>query len=350
MAERLMIYPFSIETAPIIRFSFLVDYEICAAVSPQSWGYTGKDLCFCDGGPETGIIVSENFADALHKSDVVFMDFVSDKICKEVYVKNIHMCLAQGKKTIITHRLAEYMGNTLPSSRFISIIGDNRANETDATSLVPIKTPTIIIVGVGECCDKFSVQLAVREYFSGKCNSVLQFGTKGYSELFGILPLPDYLYKPGDISKKIISLNRHIHQAVKKARPELLIIGIPGGFSYMTMETPRNFGELAFCISSAVVPDACILCVYNDKYEQDYLQAIAAKAAGKLSCEIDAIHISNRKLLLDPDALDQKVGFLTVGSTHLSLPNGTFNVFDKAQTNTALSHIYHMLVNTENIV
>lgn len=348
--KRLMIYPFHSENAPVARYSHLIGYEVTAAVSPRSWGYTGKDMCFCDGGSKTGIIVTEDFLSALHFCDIVFLDFVSDKIDRNVYLQNINSCISTGKEIIVTHRLDTYLMGTLPRTHQIRIIGKSMTSETDENYIIPIDIPTIVVAGIGESCDKFSVQLAVREFLADRCDSILQFGTKDYSELFGFLPLPEFLYLPGDISKKIISLNHYIYKEVKRTSPEVLIVGIPGGFSYMTMAEPKNFGELPFCISNALLIDTCIFSCYGEEYTIAQINDIIKKASGKLACTIDGVHISNHRLIVDTNAVDDKVSSLTVSNDYLRFPQGTFNVFDKSSTESVLGRIYQMLVDAEDII
>ena len=216
--------------------------------------------------------------------------------------------------------------------------------------LIPINIPTILVAGIGENCDKFSVQLAVREFFQVECDSILQFGTKDYCELFGFRPLPDFLFRPGDISKKIVSLNHYIYQESRRLKPDLLILGIPGGFSYMTMEKPKKFGELAFCISNAVMADACILSVYCNEYQEYQLNKIKSTASGKLGCEINSVHMANRKIILDTDAGEEQVSFLTLRQKNVVPVDGTFNVFDKDRTHSALRQIYALLTDTADVV
>lgn len=350
MYQKLMIYPFSSEVMPIVRYSSLTEFQISAVVSPKSWGYAGKDVGFCDGGPNIGLLVADAFQESLSLCDMVFMYLDSKQIKPETYCDYIHMCIDSGKEVIVTRSLMDYLTGRLSGTEKLKIIGNFDVTKPASHRLYPINVPTIVVAGLGEGCNKFDIQLALRKYFSQKCDKILQFGTKDYSELFGFLPLPNTLYNSCDFSQKILTLNHYIYNEINRENPDLLIIGVPGGFTYMTPEDPRYFGELAQCIFNATTPDFCIFSVYNENYTKEQLKAIEAKASGKLGCPIDIVHMSNQRLHLDSAALDDKVSQVTIGMQHFSARAGTFNVFDEKQCTAEFDRIYQMLTDATDVV
>jgi len=347
-----MIYPFSITTAPIIRYPSLSDYEIGALVSPKSWGYVGKDAGFCDGGAKTNIIVIDDFELGLSYSDTVFMNYDSELIQRDVYAEKIKKVLNIGKKLIINYRLKAYLSDLLLDWSQILVIGKNTAIMTSdyGQGILPINVPTIIVAGTGENCDKFNIQLGLREYFTPKSSSILQFGTKDYSELFRFMPLPDFLFVPGDFSSKILSFNHYLYHEVKKIKPDLLIIGVPGGISYITLNEPRKFGELALCISNAVNVDVGILSMYADKYPPELLEEIRKSTRYKLKCPIVLLHVSNKKFIFDVFVNNEPVSFLTIDAQRHEKTDGTFFIHDKTKAETVYSDIEKMFTESEHII
>lgn len=352
MSGKMLLYPFNAENAPIARYAPMAGYEMGAAVAPESWGYHGKDVSFCDGGPDTGLLVTDDFEGALPHCDAVFMSYESEWISRKTYSENIRKCLDSGKELIVTYRLKQYLEDTGSDFRQIKVIGQNAAPEigSDNLGLLPINIPVILVAGIGENCDKFSVQLALREFFSPKCGSILQLGTKEYSELFGFMPLPDFLFRPGDFSRKILSLNHYIYREIKKTHPDLLILGIPGGISYMTMKEPRKFGELALCVSNAINPDMCVLSVYAGEYTPEQIENIRTKIECKLDCPIDHIHVANHRILFDPDGLEGQISFLTDHWQRIKPSEMMFSVHDKIKSDAVFSSIYQSLTEAENII
>ena len=118
----------------------------------------------------------------------------------------------------------------------------------------------------------------------------------------------------------------------------------------MTLEDPRHFGELAYCISNAISTDICVLCVHDGSYPAGQLEHIKTVMAGKLGAPIDCICHSHQRLLIDPAGADEHVSFLTISLKHFNQLEGTFDVFDDAQCKAIFEKIYHLLSDAKDIV
>ncbi|MDR2656015.1 MAG: TIGR04066 family peptide maturation system protein [Oscillospiraceae bacterium] len=344
MNSALMIFPFAAEHAAIVRYANLSAYSVRGAISPKAWGLCGQDAGFCDNGNITGVIISDDFNKALNQCDTVFMDFISEKITPGVYFDRINESLSQNKTIIITQNLEEYLG--IPEDKYLNIkvIGQKQAGYSNYinNSLCVINTPIIFVAGIGENCNKFDIQLALRAYFQNKGYNILQFGSRAYSELFGFSQLPGFLYERLSFSDKALMFNQYVSKREKEQNPDLIIVGIPGGYSYMTKKRPNGFGEIALCISAALDADVCILSIYKSYGRQSDLKEIMAKASNKLNCRVEFIHEANKRLLYDPANIEE-IGFLTVHTQRNNLDRRVFSVFDNISTLYVFDEIYNLL-------
>lgn len=125
-----------------------------------------------------------------------------------------------------------------------------------------INLPVISVMSLGEYCDKFSVQLAVKKYFQNKGYNVLQFGSSELSPFFGIPKLPLCLYEKLDLDAKVKKLNQYIHSIITNNNYDLVLIGAPGGIVPYNKYVSNHFGELASVIAWALQIDVNIISLY----------------------------------------------------------------------------------------
>ena len=187
-------------------------------------------------------------------------------------------------------------------------------SEPDIVSHKPelqeIPVPVVMVMGLGDNCQKFELQLGLREAFVKSRYKVSQFGTKGYSELWGFEPLPE----TPDISmqKKIHIYNDLFYQTVQRESPDVLIIGVPGGIMPIASYANERFGETAMVISHAAKPDIALLSCYFVLPTQEYFDMLRQFARYRLGINEIDFHISNTNLIPDND--NRALSFLTLNS------------------------------------
>ena len=105
--ERLMIYPFNIESMPLIRHKELLSkYCIKSLVSPNGWAMTNKDAGIIDNGSELNINISNSFEEDITNVDtVLFVESSIELDFKKLLYPKFLMAIEQSKNIICLIKL-----------------------------------------------------------------------------------------------------------------------------------------------------------------------------------------------------------------------------------------------------
>jgi len=314
--KRLLVYPFTLDMLPIARYyKGFTEYEdVLPIVEEGSVIPVNQDICCLDGGSSTGIKASADFESALAVSDDVM--FIGEPRDAQMHRKYITMAEGMGKKIILydTH-LPEYNAQVSPE---------------DKLAYIPV--PIITVMGQGQQCNKFDIQLGLRRTLQKRGYKVSQVGTKRYSAAFGFCGLPAFPDFP--LWKKILLYNRFFADIVRKESPDVLIVGIPGGIMPIDKYNQELFGETAIAVSRSLSPDVSILSMYLSQVEDNFLNDMTNYAKYALGTTLDFFHMSNTRLFLERDM--RTFGFITTNCDDMPkiARDNMFNVFahDSAET------------------
>jgi len=304
--EKLLIYPYNLQFSPMLRHESLLNgYEISCLVSPNGWGFTGKDAGIADQGPDIGIFVSSDFEKSLDLCDTVMfiesyfpLDFekiIFSKIKMAIKSRKNIICLLQLKSDVIKEIESlcdcgglyfKYFNGTQ------NILPEDISFENE--SIEEINTPVIFVIGVAERTNKFEIQLTLREKISKLGYKISQIGTRSYCEMMGFHSLPSFMYK-SDISEvnKVLMFNRFIKKIEEIEEPDIIIIGVPGGIMPFNRLFTNRFGLLAFEISQAISPDIVISSLLYEDYKADGFEVFANSIKYKLGFDVDFFNIAN---------------------------------------------------------
>jgi len=331
--NKLLVFPFTLDTAPIARFRHLLaKYDSIIPVVEEAAAFTsGMDVSCVDGGSYCGLAVTTDFESSIaDASGVLFSSII---MSKETMQKNISIAKEHGKKLYICGGLADWLEDGLEDTccldyppYSLDVVPEDR--------LFEIPVPVIIVTGQGQQCGKFDIQLGLRQKFVELGYKVSQIGTKRYSALFGIHALPMIPYAP--LWEKIILYNRFFKSVVDKEKPDVLIVGIPGGIMPLKERHNELFGETAIAISKSIHPDISILSMYYGKIDRDYLSNTMNYAKYALDSQFGFFHLSNTKLVVELDL--RTISYLTTDSSKVFeeqdiIDDRFFNVYS-AETST----------------
>jgi peptide maturation system protein (TIGR04066 family) len=193
-----------------------------------------------------------------------------------------------------------------------------------------IKTPVVFVIGVAEKTQKFYIQLALRQHFSNKGYKIAQIGTKSYCELLGFHSFPLFMDSPylSELSK-IILFNHYVKKIEKTEKPDVIIIGIPGGIIPLDNKYNNKFGITAFEVSQAVCPDAVILSTLFENFPLEYFIELNLISKYRLGFEIDCFNISNVKFDWAESMIAHKPCYLSIDPLYLNKRKSEYNIPDK---------------------
>lgn len=313
----IVIYPFCRRFSEFARCKeALKEFDEVIPIAPKGFGMEGEDVSVCDGGNPQGIKISSDYSANIMQADAAFFGYVEANISAESYKEKIKNAIALNKRVFITKELKDFLSGADELQPVELIDYTNNMPEHELTlNLLTIPVPVIMVAGIGDRCDKFSIQVKLGNFFSEQGYRVLNCGTKDFSKFFGIEALPQFLFDPMDNGLKIRRFNSYIYHRVIKENPEVVIIGVPGGIMQVNPYEFSEFGELAFIISNAIKSDISILSLYTQELNGDFLNHLTKLCRYKLNFKINYINIANTDLLILPD--EKECQYTTVPSEHI---------------------------------
>lgn len=325
--DKLAIYPFNLEFSPVLRHRGLLrHFFINRLISPRGWGYCDKDAGICDGGGEIGITLDGDFDAAIDECDSVMfidsnfrIDFEKNVFIKILKAVNSHknIDLAAKLDAEVRNRIVELcrhngVGFTDYCQKEDDIFTINKDGIYPET-LHKIHTPVIFIMGISERTNKFEIQLSLREHLTNMGYKVSQVGTRPYCRLLSFHYFPDFMMGPFiSETQKIVLFNRYIKSIEENEKPDVIIVGIPGGIMSFNDELTNRFGILAYEVSQAVTPDFAILSILNGNYERDFFNNIFNNVKYRFGFEVDCYNLANVQIDPAGTLLNKALKFMTL--------------------------------------
>ncbi len=181
--------------------------------------------------------------------------------------------------------------------------------------LLPIPVPVIMVFGIGDHCNKFSIQLKLRDYFQKQGYHVMSCGSKPFSKLFGVEALPKFLFDDMNDGMKIRQFNAYIYHRVKRENPDVVVIGIPGGIMQLNPYKFREFGESAFIISNSVKADLSIFSLYKQDFTYEFIDKLIHLCKYRYNFQVGYINIANTNYNISSEDMEERL--TTISSRHI---------------------------------
>lgn len=294
--ERILIYPYSKAYEAFVRYqNLLKDKEIVEVVSPRGWGLEDDYIESCNGW----LKVSCEFSESLAKCTTVW--FVEDErleLPEKLLWKKLQETILNHKQIIYTRFKNKYQYeravNLIPRDQNITPnVEIPEMYWTLKKSCYSINTPVLVIFGIEENTEKFEIQVALRERFISKGYKISSITSRRDSELFCMHSIPAFMFG-NELTEvdKIIQYNHYVKYIEQIEKPELMIIGIPGGIMPYDKVNHNHFGIMAYEISFAIPCDVSIMCLpYSTNFTGDYYD-IKKDIYGKFRFDIECCHIA----------------------------------------------------------
>lgn len=313
----LLIYPFCEEFVEFARYrEALKGYDHLILVAPKSFGLDGEDASICDGGDQLNIKILSDFNVGMEQADAIFFGYVESNTSEQNYIEKIRTVLDSKKKVYIASELREHLGD-FDGYEQTEILDYSKEvfMEELTEKLLPIPVPVIMVFGIGDRCNKFSIQLKLRNYFQGQGYRVMSCGSKSFSKLFGIEALPQFLFDDMNDGMKIRQFNSYIYHRVERENPDVVVIGIPGGIMQINPYIFHEFGESAFIISNALKADLSVLSLYKQDFSYEFIDKLLNICIYRYNFQVGYINIANTNYYISSE--DKKERLTTVPSRYI---------------------------------
>ncbi len=361
--ENVIVYPFDLQSSPLLRHNDMItNYNITEIVSPNGWGLCGKDAGEIDGGSNLGIIVKNDFEQALEHADAVLLadhylklDFdkyilpnIKSAICKK---KNV-ICIKELIRNEIEKINLHSINNKIDFIYLSSSNNTKPVNKPLEEKIYQIDVPIIFVAGTFERTHKFHIQLALRKKLLDYGYKVSQIGSRRYCELFNFHSFPDFMFGT-DLNdyEKIIAFNHYVKKIEITEHPDIILIGIPGAIFPYNNDLPCKFGIFAFEVSQAVRPDAVVIsCLYED-YNEEFFKMLSNLTRYRFNFDIDCFNIANTSADIPLSKYTELIEYTTIDSSfvdrkvndlrELNLP--VFNIFNESDSKNMVEHLINKL-------
>jgi len=331
--ENVMVYPYDANFTPVLRCKSFVDsYKIVGLSSLSGWGLCGKDASYVDGGPKLNILVENKFEEYFNFCDTVIIAETDHNIDYEKYIyPQIFAAISAGKNIICLKKLDEKLNELEDYCKskkvYFKNYGRNSVKYNDSPlnirrerGLFDINTPVIGIVGISENTNKFSLQIEIKSHLEDMGYKVALVGSRAYCEFLGFNSFP-YFMSDNSISEaeKIYFFNRYIKTIELVEKPDIIIIGVPGGIIPFNQKVNNNFGITAFEIFQSVTPDFSVVSIFHEMYTSEYFEKMFNNIKYRFGFEIDVFNLANKQIdwaemnVLKPD----NIRYFTLSSTFM---------------------------------
>lgn len=348
MKKKLAIYPFSEELMPILRHQNKIrNYELTYAIIPKGWESHDESRkqymkYFC---PEEKFY-SENIInsiDAILLCKPVFQNDLS------MYIRITDLAEKYNKQIMYVYELEREI--TKQNKKHWVCLKPEQVDTPQNSELFSIDVPVIMIFGLGENCEKWDVQLGLYDYFIQKGYNASLISSNGISQIMGLHNFPSCLDSPElTFSQQVKSLNAFIKKIELEEKPNLIILGVPGGIIKYSPTVPTGYGYLPFLISNATLPDISILSLYCGEYGAEHVKKIQSACFYRFSAKVNYFHIS--KKVCNYDLETKQMNYYSVDNPYLTekiirpqenLP--AFNILDEQSREKVFENIMKELQN-----
>lgn len=330
--------------------------DVIECVAPKGWGYEYEDAGF-KVGINTGILVTSDFIRSIDDIDTLIITESVLSLPNTDIAEKIESVLIKHKKVIVIrkvdvdfeHQLVEishknnnlelYMGNQTKLNTDI---------ELSEANIEEVPAPIILVLGAGERCCKFDVQLELREALLKEGYTLSQIGSKNYCEFFGFHSFPDFMLNHYEYaeSEKVIGFNKYIKSLYMHEKPDVIVIGVPGGVFPFDEYFHNDFGIINFYVFNAIAPDYIIFNALYVEALSEYLKAIKKQLYNKYGYKTDQVFISNFVLNYPVSRSDKVLAYLTCKTSSILEKTkglGIYNIYDKQSKKKSLNKLINTM-------
>ena len=211
---------------------------------------------------------SKDIESILEKSDELLLLNNDRNLKLETYMKRIDRACARNKTVRMSRKLYSQLKTYYSALPYEFFSCEPKLDETDAMpyrkeALYSLPIPVISVLGLGRNCDKFETLLLLNECLTEQGYRTASICQNDLGSLFGMFTFPAFLSNPRyTFEEKIYGLNRYIYRVYAEEKPDVLLIGFPGGIAPLSENEYHHFSELPIIISNAISVDFGILNIY----------------------------------------------------------------------------------------
>lgn len=314
--KKALLCTYNLNNYVLIRYrDLLSEYEIIGIDVPGIKFLKNKDWSYLYMGEDTGESYSEkNDRDF----EVVILGDGTGNYDFSIVAKMVEKFSEAGKDICMLYELSNENTKTL-----LKLCLDNSVNfythagmkvdfpkiEIDDKRIYEMDVPVILVTGITEQAKKLDCVLSVKSCFE-KCGyKVSAIGSKKFSDLFGVHAFPDFMYGDMREDKKILYFNAICKNIEFFEKPDIFVIGVPGGMVSYNNTFTNFFGILPYEVAQAVEPDHVITIIPCGEYDKKFFEDITGMVKYKLGCGNVSYGMTNCFIDLNSSKQENKIQY-----------------------------------------
>lgn len=306
------VFPYDMEFEPVLRHIGLVDLvSVRYLMAPE--GCIAQQQVCC--GDSTYTVIEHLTEEEMAQVDILWLTDSYYQVPEEVILHKVKEFSTGGKDVLVGRSIknnmreqvsricreagvrflepAAFMREYHPAAEEI-MAGREQYGESAHLTVERILTPVVVVLGDDEFCDKFELQLAMREQMIEKGYRVCSIGSRTASEPSGVYSHPVFMNENKMSEReKIVYYNNYMKKLEKLEHPDVFILGIPGGILPLSKNKFGDFGVRAYEILQAVTPDFVVMSLHMGEYNRKYLEEMRRLFQYRFNTDIDCFYISN---------------------------------------------------------
>lgn len=256
--EKLVVFPLNNDTEILING--LKESKLYQIVAVSSYIEDKSRLELLQ--KKSSIYCSTEFEECLARADAIIFAENTMGYSYDGYQKRVQMALDSGKKIYAGLALLDKI--QIDADKVCILQESTSSDEVVSSDKKEIDIPVVSVMGLGENCDKFGLQVKIKKVIEKQGYRVLALCSNVLGGFLGMENFPSFLYsKFMSYPEKINALNQWIYEKVIQQEYDVILVGCPGGISEFEKYETNYYGELPLIISNALDVDAGFVTLYG---------------------------------------------------------------------------------------
>lgn len=256
--EKLVVFPLNNDTEILING--LKESKLYQVVAVSSYIEDKSRLELLQ--KKSSVYCSTEFEECLVRADAIIFAENTMGYSYDGYQKRVQMALDSGKKIYAGIALLDKI--QIDTDKVCILQETTSSDEVVSSDKKEIDIPVVSVMGLGENCDKFGLQVKIKTMIEKQGYHVLALCSNVLGGFLGMENFPGFLYsKFMSYPEKINALNQWIYEKVKQQEYDVILAGCPGGISEFEKYETNYHGEIPLIISNALDIDAGFVALYG---------------------------------------------------------------------------------------
>jgi len=260
-SDRVSFFPLTHDVETILNFAGLLKGQIC---SVKSYKEDDGKLRRTINNLHIDTLTTQGAGEII----IVPPDASIDKLLR--YHEPILKAIKENKQVRLLQKHAAKLGIKGSCVRRLEKLPEHHSFQNNYRKHFEVPVPVFGVLSTEENCDKFLFQLCMQEYFNAQNVKTSFICSNQLGSLTGMYTIPEELFdNTYTFTQKVSYLNQYLCEVYFETKPDLMIVGVPGGVFSLQDNENDYFAEFAHLFSHAVKFDAISYNLFRNEVRLD---------------------------------------------------------------------------------